>query len=103
MEGKDYIGGDFKLYVTMEAPGFDMMTDEWEVQIKVGNKVCQTITKAEAFVDDQDNWYVAVDGSTLREGKLDVVCHAKVPDDDFADGIRDEIDKHKNLTTIEKP
>lgn len=103
MEGKDYIGGDFKLYVTMEAPGFDMMTDEWEVLIKVGNKVCQTIPKSEAFLDDQDNWYVAVDGSKLREGKLDVVVHAMVPDTDFSDGIRDEIDKHKNLTTVEKP
>lgn len=96
-EGITYQGSDLKILVEMEASGFDMDLDDWSVGIKCGGKIVKTIKKEDAISTD-DGWIVCVRADDLKPGVLEVVGYAAVPDDDFDDGIRNEVDKDTLLT-----
>lgn len=97
-----YLGTDLKILVKMEAPGFSMEDDEWEVMLKIGGKIVGEYPKAECIKDEEGNYYACVRGSSLKNGALDIVFHALVPDSDFMDdGLRNEYDKQP-LATIKK-
>lgn len=95
-----YDGTDLKIYVTMTASGFDMDDDDWDVSIKCGNKIVKTIPKADAQ-HGEDGWFVCVKATDLRPGQIDIIGHAKIPDVDFDDDIRNEVEK-EHLLTYEK-
>ena len=88
-----YLGTDIKVRVLMEAPGFSMANDDWEVIFKCGGKVVATRAKADCIQDSTGNWYALLRGSEMKNGELSVVFHAKVPDYDWDDSIRNEYDK----------
>lgn len=91
-----YDGTDLKILVEMTATGFDMDTDDWSVGIKCGNKVVKKIPKEEA-VKTEEGWFVCVRAADLKPGQVEVIGYAKIPDDDFDDGIRNEVEKDKLL------
>lgn len=95
--GISYDGSDLKILVELTASGFDMFRDDWSVGIKCGNKIVKTIPKSEA-IQHEDGWFVTVRADDLRPGKIEVVGYAQIPDEDFDDGIRNEVDKDDLLT-----
>lgn len=101
MADQFYMGTDLKVLVEMEAPGFSMADDDWEVSLKSGSKVLVTFTKDQCAVDEDGKYYICVRSDVLRRGSIDIVFHAHVPDDDWDDGIRNETDK-QNFAKILK-
>ena len=87
-----YDGTDLKIKVELTAPNFDMDTDDWRVGIKCRNKIVKYISKAEA-IPTNDGWYVTVRAADLKPGAIEIVGYAAIPDDDFDDGIRNEVGK----------
>lgn len=96
-EGIAYKGSDLKILVVMEASGFNMDEDDWSVGIKCGNKIVKVIPKQDA-IQNEDGWVVTVRAEDLRPGTIEVVGYGKIPDVDFDDGIRNEVDKERLLT-----
>lgn len=101
---EEYIfeGNDLKYAIGMESPGFDMNEDDWEVQIRLGKKVLASFTRDNSVYDSEEGqYYICIDHDLLSAGTIDIVFIAHVPDEDFEDGIRDEVDK-KRLMIIKK-
>lgn len=96
-----YTGTDLKILIEMSAPGFSMEDDNWEVIFKSGSRVLKTCPKSECISDDDGKYYALVRATEIRQGKLDIVFHALVPDGDWDDGIRNETDRQA-LTTVKK-
>ena len=92
-----YNGSDLKILVELTATEFNMDLDDWSIGIKCGNKIVKTIPKSEA-VRHQDGWFVCVRADELRTGKVEVIGYAKIADNDFDDGIRNEVNKDDLLT-----
>lgn len=88
-----YLGTDLKVLIEMEAPGFSMSEDNWEVSLKSGGKVLKTFAKDECIEDSEGKFYICIRAADLKTGTIDIVFHALVPDDDWDDGIRNEVDK----------
>lgn len=88
-----YLGTEVKFSVKIEASGFDMSEDEWSVTLKKSAKTL-TVTKDAAVYDaDDDAWYITFDTSYFGVGTVYAVVTAQVPDEDFEDGLRTEVEK----------
>ena len=73
-----------------------MEDDDWKVVFQCGRKSVE-VTKAEASIGEDDTFYVNVDTSLLGAGTLTATTYAYIPDDDWAGGIRTEVDKQELL------
>lgn len=85
-------GSDLKIQVEMTASGFDMDTDDWSVGIKCGSKIVAIIPKADAIRNDS-GWFVCIRAEKLKTGLIEVIGYGKIQDNDFDDGIRNEVNK----------
>lgn len=101
MADKWYIGEDLKFLVEMTATGFSMDDDDWSVTVMISNKPVAEFKKEDCVRGDDQNWYVCVPAEVLKKGPLTLVGHARIPDVDFEDDIRDEIEV-KSMGKIEK-
>lgn len=90
---KWYLGTDLKFLVEMTASGFSMDDNDWSVTVYIGNKAVKEYDKSECVRDDDGNWYVCIQSDLLKKGDISLVGHARVPDTDFDDNYRDEVDK----------
>lgn len=102
MDNYYYVGGDLKIAVSYEAQGFDMERDNFEVSLKVGNTILKTYSKAEVSLDESGTWFIPVVAEDLKPGNIEVIFRAFVPDTDFPNGYRRDIDK-KKLTEYKRP
>lgn len=93
MEEGWYEGSDLKFLVEMTASGFNMDDDHWAVGVQCGTKIVRKYEKEECIRGNDGKWYVCVDRDVLKKGELSLVAYAAVPDTDFEDGFRDEVDK----------
>lgn len=98
VEDECYLGTEKKYIINIESAGFDMEEDEFEVIIKRGSNVL-TFTKEDLIQDrdEEENWYITFNTSDLGAGVASMTVIAHVPDNDFPDGIRDEVDKFNFL------
>ena len=92
MENKIFVGTDLKFKLDITSPGFSMETDDFEVDLSRGQNTLH-FEKEDLVVDDQDNYYVCFSSSALGAGTVKATITAHVPDEDFEDGIRDEVYK----------
>lgn len=99
--GTDYLGEELKYAVDITATGFSMADDDFDIVITVGNK-SETYNKLDLVVDDQGTYYIMIDTTVFKKGDMYATVYAYVPDPDFDDGIRTEIDKVK-LTKLINP
>jgi len=88
---KTYLGTELKYKVTITASGFSMDDDDWSVTISRG-KISKSFPKSEC-IHGEDGWYVCFDTSELGAGQYIATITALVPDDDFPDGFRTEVQK----------
>ena len=93
-----FFGTETKWLINITSPGFDMDRDDFELVLKTGSKRV-SIKKQDCFKDEEDRWYFTFDTSLLKAGVVEIVTTAYVPDDDFPDGIRTEVDKKSLITT----
>lgn len=87
-----WLGTKFKYAINITAPGFSMEDDDFTVEIKRGSK-SRVFQKDDLVEDEQGNYYVCFDSKEFGPGQISAVITAHVPDDDFDDGIRDEVFK----------
>lgn len=93
-----YIGTDLKFKIEITAEGFDMATDTFTVQLKSGSDTID-VPSENIVSDGEGGYYLLVSTSQLKGGLLQMIVTANVPDEDFSDGIRHEVER-VNLCTI---
>ena len=69
-----------------------MADDDFKVVIK-NTKKSVTIPKAEMILDENENYLFTVDTGFMGTGEYWITTIAYVPDDDFDDGLRTEVQK----------
>ena len=96
---KAYIGSDVKFIVEPTSTGFNKLTDDFEVLLKKGN-VTKLFHKSDMVVDAQNNYYICFNTAEFGKGLIQAIVTAHVPDSDFEDGYRDEVDKLDLLNVL---
>lgn len=91
-EDSAYVGTDLKYALSVSAEGFSMIDDEFEVLLTCGKNQL-LLHKEDLVVDKNDNYYVCFSSLDLGPGIVTATVTAHVPDDDFEDGFRDEVQK----------
>ena len=98
-----FSGTERKFLVEINSPGFDIGRDEFEVVLTRGtiqrvfhksDMIRETYTVVEDGVEvEKTNFYLCFDTQDFGNGIIVATVVAHVPDADFADGIRDEVDE----------
>lgn len=86
---------DLKFLITIKSEGFDIDRDDYTIVLKRGSKDDVTIDKSKIVVDG-GNHYLCVTKeqlASLGTGDIFMVVYAEVPDSDFEDSMRSEVDK----------
>ena len=99
--GTTYFGEELKYRIDIQADGFSMDTDDFEIELSCGSKR-KTLKNADVLMDLEGNRYITIDTSEFKRGDLYATTYAYVPDSDFPDGKRTEIDKQRLTTIIAK-
>lgn len=102
MQTNVFQSSDLKFLITINSEGFDMDRDDYTIVLKRGNKEI-TFSKSQIVVDGT-NHYLCVENTKVLElgtGDVYIVVYAEVPDSDFEDNMRSEVDK-KFLCHIER-
>lgn len=89
---RPFLGTELKYVIEIESPGFSMDSDDFEVILECGDSSLH-IPKSDMVQDEDGKWYLCFDTKSLGTGLLRATIIAHVPDDDFPDSIRDEVDK----------
>ena len=89
-----YLGTELKFALEIESEGFSMDTDDFKVVIKsVKKKKEIVIPKEEMLLDENEKYLFTIDTEVLGVGDYWIYVYAYVPDEDFPDGIRTEVQK----------
>lgn len=91
-DNETYIGTKLKYIIEIGSSGFSMESDRFTVDIMRGNNAMH-FEKYDMETDDQGNWYVCFDTLALGTGRVTAKVTAYVPDDDYEDGFRVEVQK----------
>lgn len=102
---RSFQGSERKFLLEIIAPGFSMHDDDFRVVLKQ-NTTTKEFSKQdlieETYIDDgveKYRYYLCFDTSIFR-GPVMCIVFAYVPDSDFPDGFRTEIDKFE-ITIVE--
>lgn len=87
-----YQGTELKFALDIDIEGFSMDSDDFKVTIK-NTKSEITIPKSEMLLTENDEWLFTVDTAQMGTGDYYVIVTAYVPDTDFEDGLRTEVQK----------
>lgn len=98
-----YFGSEVKFIVEITSAGFDMVRDDFEIDLKRGSTT-KHFAKSDLVVEtttetvnneqvEKTNYYLCFDTRDFGKGVVTAIITAHVPDHDFPDGIRDEVDK----------
>lgn len=100
MAGSYYIGTDLKFRIDIQAEGFDMANDDFSIQLRSGNDLIE-VPDDNIVYDEDGNYFLLVNTSQLKAGPLQMIVTANVPDGDFPNGVRREVDR-VNLCMIKQ-
>lgn len=95
-----YVGNDLKFLISITAQGFSMDNDNYSIVLRCGNKEVE-VSKDDIVTDNSGNHYLCIDSKPFGKGTLQMIVYADVPDDDFEDGTRREVEV-LNLCKLEK-
>lgn len=87
-----YLGTELKFALEIEAEGFDMLEDDFKVIINNMQKSV-VIEKGEMILTENDEFLFTLPTETLGTGDYYLTTVAQVPDADFDDGYRQEVQK----------
>lgn len=94
------IGTEVKFAVSIKAQGFDMAENNFTLSIMKGRNVVKGYSKSDLVVED-GTYLLCIDTEEIGVGTFDLAVNAKIPDDDFDDVYRTEIDRVP-LMTVKK-
>lgn len=104
MNSNVFVGTEVKYKIEITSPGFNMYTDDFNIVLKRGS-VQKRYEKSDLIHEvvsedgtDKHNYYLCFDTSEFGAGNIVAIVTAYVPDTDFPDGLRTEIDKFDLLT-----
>lgn len=87
-----FIGTELKLNIHIEPIGSLSMSDyDWEADVYCSAKSVLNIKKEQAVQVDDNNYILLVDTEKLGAGRVKCKIAAYIPDEDFEDGIRNEV------------
>lgn len=92
-----WLGSEVKLAVSITAEGFDMMRDDFRIVIHGGMGNIE-VPREGLLINESGEWILGIDTNALGAGKVTMVTYAEVPDSDFPDGVRTEVDKTEIFT-----
>ena len=103
-QDKEFYGTECKYLVEIVSPGFDMESDEFEVALTKGsiqrvfhkNEMIEEVVVEEGV--EKKNYYLCFDTREFGNGIITATIVAHVPDSDFDDGIRDEVEEFELMT-----
>lgn len=108
MEEKALVGTELKYKVEVTASGFSMDENDFTVEVRRGSR-SKVYGKNDMIIREVESegeggqtvteteYYITIDTAFFGSGKYDFITRAYVPDDDFDDGLRTEIDKQSIL------
>lgn len=103
-QDKEFFGTECKYLVEIVSPGFDMERDDFEIALTRGS-VQRVFLKnemiEETVVEDgveKKNYYLCFDTRDFGNGVIVATIVAHVPDGDFDDNIRDEVEEFELMT-----
>lgn len=106
MKDKTFYGSEKKERIEIVGEGFSMVTDDFDIILRRG-RVEKTFHKSDLIHNvvtvagqEQHEFYLCFDTTDFGPGALTCIVKAYVPDSDFPDGFRTEIDKFP-LTPID--
>lgn len=96
-------GEEVKYKITISRQGFNMNEDDFQVRLKYGmmNKEL-LITKEDMVSSENDEWYFMFSTAGMV-GRVKAECSFFVPDTDYADGYRTEVDLQTICIVITHP
>lgn len=106
MDNGIYIGTEVKYLVNIEADGFVMDRDDFEITLRRGTKE-RTFAKSELVREESVEegqtvvrFYLCFDTQEFGAGTLTCIVRAYVPDSDFPDGLRTEVTKFALMNVL---
>jgi hypothetical protein len=87
-----YQGTELKFALDIDIEGFSMDSDDFKVTIKNTKKQIE-IKKSDMLVTENDEYLFTVDTAEMGTGDYYLITTAYVPDSDFQDGLRTEVQK----------
>ena len=96
-------GEEVKFQITITQQGFNMNEDNFCVKLTYGMLSKELIiTKEQMISNDLDEWFFMFD-TTGMVGRIKAECSFDVPDSDYPDGFRTEVDRQFILVVISHP
>lgn len=99
IKDKAFLGTQPKYLIDIQADGFDMDRDNFEVELKRG-EVSKTFTKEDLPTEEyvvegevKNHYYVCFDTVDFGAGIVKVKVSMWIPDIDFPNGLRKIVDK----------
>ena len=89
--GRYYIGTDMKFQVTLTAEGFNQGSDRYDLDFYCGDQV-RHFTQNDIVTDGEGNYYLLVPTTGLTPGMMRLVVTVYVPDTDFSNNVRREVE-----------
>ena len=96
-------GEEKKCQITIKRTGFVMNDDDFEVKLSWGLMgQSMNITKDQMFSNGRDGWFFIFDTSPMI-GPITAECTYYVPDGDYPDGLRTEVDRQYLCFVVSSP
>lgn len=96
-------GEEVKYKVTISHQGFNMNQNDFQIRLKYGMLgKSLLITKDEMISNSRDEWYFMFSTDEMV-GRIKAECTLFIPDTDYADGFRTEVDLQTLCTVITHP
>ena len=97
------IGTEYKINIKMEPMGeIHLANCDFEAKFYTGPAMSQSISKAEMVYVDDDDYIALVDSSKTGQGALMMRLTVELPDADFDDGRRTEVQVLNTGIVVEK-
>lgn len=86
-------GEEAKYQITITRQNFIMANDNFQVKLSWGMMgKTKTILKSDMLSNDDGNWFFTFDTSDML-GRVTAECSFDIPDEDYSDGYRTEINR----------
>lgn len=89
--GRYYIGTDLKFKITLTADGFDQSRDDYDIDFYCGTQV-KHYNQSHMITGSDGFHYLCIKTDDLAPGMMKMVITAHIPDRDFSEGVRKEIE-----------
>ena len=91
-EGRYYVGEKLKFRITLTAEGFNQEEDDYDIDFYCGDNGVQHFNQDSMKKGLDGNHYLLIDTEGMQPGVMRIVVSAYIPDADFDDGKRKEME-----------